>query len=67
MLDRYADAARHVLAGVEWTEGRAAVILEGEDLRPGEVVLVVSNSGVNAVPVEVALGCRERGLRGGLP
>ena len=50
------------LAGVERTEGRAAVILEGEDLRPGEVVLVVSNSGVNAVPVEVALGCRERGL-----
>jgi uncharacterized phosphosugar-binding protein len=109
MLDRYADAARHVLgevaatqgealdeaarlvadcvaagglacvnpilapalspasglelAGVERTEGRAAVILEGENLQPGEVVLVVSNSGVNAVPVEVALGCRERGLR----
>ena len=51
------------LAGVERTEGRAAVILEGEDLQPGEVVLVVSNSGVNAVPVEVALGCRDRGLR----
>jgi uncharacterized phosphosugar-binding protein len=50
------------LARVERTEGRAAVILEGEDLRPGEVVLVISNSGVNAVPVEVALGCRERGL-----
>jgi uncharacterized phosphosugar-binding protein len=51
------------LAGVERTEGRAAVILEGEDLRPGEVVVIISNSGVNAVPVEVALGCRERGLR----
>src|SRR5512133_4288598 len=51
------------LAQVERTSGRAAAILEGEDLRPGEVVLVVSNSGVNAVPVEVALGCRERGLR----
>ena len=51
------------LALVERTEGRAAAILEGEDLRAGEVVLVVSNSGVNAVPVEVALGCRERGLR----
>jgi uncharacterized phosphosugar-binding protein len=51
------------LARVERTSGRAAAILEGEDLRPGEVVLVVSNSGVNAVPVEVALGCRERGLR----
>jgi uncharacterized phosphosugar-binding protein len=51
------------LAVVERTEGRAAAILEGEDLRPGEVVVVISNSGVNAVPVEIALGCRERGLR----
>jgi uncharacterized phosphosugar-binding protein len=51
------------LARVERTSGRAAAILEGEDLRPGEVVLVVSNSGVNAVPVEVALGCHARGLR----
>jgi uncharacterized phosphosugar-binding protein len=38
-------------------------VLEGEDLRPGEVVVVVSNSGVNQVPVEIALGCRDRGLR----
>jgi uncharacterized phosphosugar-binding protein len=51
------------LAQVERTEGRAAAILAGEDLRPGEVVVVISNSGVNAVPVEVAFGCRERGLR----
>ena len=51
------------IARAERTEGLAAAILEGQDLRPGEVVLVVSNSGVNAVPVELALGCRERGLR----
>jgi uncharacterized phosphosugar-binding protein len=51
------------VARAERTEGLAAAILAGEDLRPGEVVLVASNSGVNAVPVEVALGCRERGLR----
>jgi uncharacterized phosphosugar-binding protein len=56
-------AAGLELARVERTSGRVAAILEGEDLRPGEVVLVASNSGVNAVPVEVALGCRERGLR----
>jgi uncharacterized phosphosugar-binding protein len=56
-------AAGLELARVERTSGRVAAILEGEDLRPGEVVLVASNSGVNAVPVEAALGCRERGLR----
>ena len=50
------------IAEAERAQGRAAAILDGQDLRPGEVVVVVSNSGVNAVPVEVALGCRERGL-----
>jgi uncharacterized phosphosugar-binding protein len=63
ILDPALSPARGLeLAGVERTSGRAAAVLEGEDLRPGEVVLVASNSGVNAVPVEVALGCRERGL-----
>jgi uncharacterized phosphosugar-binding protein len=56
-------AAGLALARVERTEGHGAALLAGQDLRPGEVVLVASNSGVNAVPVEVALGCRERGLR----
>jgi uncharacterized phosphosugar-binding protein len=50
------------LARAERTEGRGTALLEGEDLRQGEVVLIASNSGVNAAPVEVALGCRERGL-----
>src|SRR5512133_3006475 len=64
ILDPALSPARGLeLAGVERTSGRAAAVLEGEDLRPGEVVLVASNSGVNAVPVEVAVGCRERGLR----
>ena len=51
------------LARAEHAEGHGTALLSGEDLRPGEVVLIASNSGVNAVPVEVALGCRERGLR----
>jgi uncharacterized phosphosugar-binding protein len=51
------------LARAERTEGLGASLVDGEDLRPGEVVLIASNSGVNAAPVEVALGCRERGLR----
>jgi uncharacterized phosphosugar-binding protein len=55
-------AAGPRVAAAERLAGRAAAALAGEDLRPGEVVLVVSNAGVNPVPVEVALGCRERGL-----
>jgi uncharacterized phosphosugar-binding protein len=57
-----APAAGLDVARVERTPGHAATVLQGEDLRPGEVVVVVSNSGVNPVPVEVALGCRDRGL-----
>jgi uncharacterized phosphosugar-binding protein len=56
-------AAGPDVSRVERTSGHAATVLAGEDLRPGEVVVVVSNSGVNPVPVEVALGCRDRGLR----
>jgi uncharacterized phosphosugar-binding protein len=58
-----APAAGLDVARVERTPGHAATVLAGEDLRPGEVVVVVSNSGVNPVPVEVAVGCRDRGLR----
>src|SRR6266508_448529 len=58
-----APAAGLDVGRVERTPGHAATVLEGEDLRPGEVVVVVSSSGVNPVPVEVALGCRDRGLQ----
>jgi len=58
-----ASAAGPDTSRVERTPGHAATVLDGEDLRSGEVVVVVSNSGVNPVPVEVALGCRERGLQ----
>jgi uncharacterized phosphosugar-binding protein len=40
---------------VERTEGYAKVILASFDVRPGEVVVVVSNSGINPVPIELAL------------
>jgi uncharacterized phosphosugar-binding protein len=58
-----APAAGLDVARVERTPGHAATVLEGEDLRAGEVDVIVSNSGVNPVPVEVAVGCRDRGLR----
>lgn len=48
---------------LERTTGYGKVIVESHDIRPGEVVIVISNSGVNPVPVEVALESKARGAR----
>lgn len=48
---------------VERTEGYAPVILDSFDVRPGEVVIVVSNSGINPVPIELAIEARKRGAK----
>lgn len=49
-------------AATERLAGYGSVILDAEDLRAGEVLIVVSNSGINPVPIDVALGAKERGL-----
>src|SRR5215203_6364654 len=46
---------------VERAEGYAKVILMSFDVRPGEVVVVVSNSGINPVPIELAIEAKALG------
>jgi uncharacterized phosphosugar-binding protein len=41
--------------------GYGATLMKREDIRPGEVLFVVSTSGRNPVPVEVALAGKEKG------
>lgn len=41
----------------------ASIVLARYDLRPGDVLLVISNSGRNAVPIEAAMIGREKGLQ----
>lgn len=53
---------RHAGAA-ERAGGYAAAILSTADIRAGEVVVVISNSGINAVPVEFALGARALGAK----
>jgi len=47
---------------LERLPGVAKIILDSHDLRSGEVLMVISNSGINVVPVEVALEGKARGL-----
>jgi uncharacterized phosphosugar-binding protein len=48
---------------VERFEGLGEVMLRRTDLRPGEVVVVISNSGVNPLPIDVALASTAKGAK----
>lgn len=49
-------------AFMERLSGYARIILDYHDPRPGEVLVIISNSGINPVPVEMAMEAKERGL-----
>jgi uncharacterized phosphosugar-binding protein len=47
---------------IERVEGLAAQILANFRLRPSDAMIVFSAGGTTAVPIEIAIGARERGL-----
>jgi uncharacterized phosphosugar-binding protein len=48
---------------MERVEGMAEVILNYYSPKPEDVMIIISNSGRNAAPIEMAQGARERGLK----
>lgn len=48
---------------VERIEGYGDALLEQYPIKSGEVIFVISNSGRNPEPIEVAMGAREKGLK----
>ncbi|MFB7332956.1 SIS domain-containing protein [Streptomyces adustus] len=50
-------------SALERVDGLADVVLDSSPLRAGDVLVIVSLSGRNALPVEMAMGARARGVK----
>ncbi len=51
-----------ILDAIERVEGVGSALMQNFDGQPGEVLIVISNSGANPLPIEVALEGNKRGL-----
>jgi uncharacterized phosphosugar-binding protein len=48
---------------VERMENYAASIIDNYQVKAGEVIIVISNSGINGLPIDMALEAKSRGLK----
>lgn len=48
---------------VERLEGYAHILYERYDIKENDIIVIISNSGRNGVPVDMAQLCRERGVK----
>lgn len=47
---------------VERLPGHGLAILAHYNVQPGDVIIIISNSGINHLPIEIAMKCKEIGL-----
>lgn len=48
---------------IERMQGYAVHILNNYKVTPGEVMIIISNSGINSLPIEMAMEARKKGLK----
>ena len=48
---------------VERLHGYAKVVADYYDLKEGETITIISNSGINAAPIEMTMIAKDRGMK----